>query len=71
MGDFYEKYLSFGLVLDRLAILKEKLGQIWTTFESFYFMFSGAKKGLFFLKILSLALHARDTVRSNADQGTV
>ena len=41
---FIKKYLRFGLVLGRLAILKNKLGRLWATFESGFFMFSGVKK---------------------------
>ena len=36
-GDFYEKYLRFGLVLGRLAILKNKY---WTNYEHFLRAFS-------------------------------
>ena len=41
VGDFYEKYLRFGLVLGQLAILKKKLGPIGATFEGGFFMISG------------------------------
>ena len=48
--DLYKKYLRFGLVLGRLAILKKIIGRrLRATFESVFFMFSGAKKTLIFL----------------------
>ena len=42
MGDLYEKYFRFGLVLERLAVLKKN----WADYEQlfgFFFMFSRAK----------------------------
>ena len=44
MGDFFEKYLRFGLVLGQLAILKNKF---WADYEQLlraFFMSSEAKK---------------------------
>ena len=43
---FMEQKLRFGPVLGRLAILKKKFGQLWTTFEGGSFMLSWS---IFFL----------------------
>ena len=56
VGDFYEKYLRFGLVLGWLAILKKNGGRLLATFDSGFFMFSGAKRKFNFS--LSIAMSA-------------
>ena len=41
LGDiFMEQKMRFGLVLGRLAVLKQKLGWLWATFEGGNFLFS-------------------------------
>jgi hypothetical protein len=52
VGDFYEKYMRFGLVLSQLAVLKKKWGVDYEHFlRAVSFMSSGAKY-IFFFKVV-------------------
>ena len=52
MGDFYEKYLRFGLVLGGLVILKKKFGADYEQLlKAFFLAFRGKKEFEIFLKV--------------------
>ena len=55
-GDLYEKYLRFGLVLGRLAVLKKNFGRLSATRERYFHVFRGKKSSIFFLNIVAFAL---------------